>query len=410
MSGSRSAPGGFFANADFDYEARIVLGAAASGIGDVGLVLATLDRITDGDPQSWFDAWTALAGDLAARGDAALGRGHLHTASWAFLAAAEYYAKALMFADGLADQSVLLPTFRAGRRCWEKVVDASQGRFVRVQVPYEDTTLPGYLLRPDATGAARPTLVVTNGSDGSLPGLLEYGAAEAVARGWNAFLFDGPGQQSMLFERGLPFRYDWEAVLTPVIDALVARPDVDASALTGYGISQGGYWITRAVAFERRLVAAVADPGVVDVSAGWTAHLPPALLGMLNSGQKDAFNTAMAKAQASASPEAARTMAFRSKPYGQADPFDLFTEVRKYQVRDVAGQITTPLLILDPDNEQFFPGQPRQLYDLLPGEKEIIGFTQAQGANFHCQPTGRQLTHTQMLDWLADHLPSGTAG
>ena len=31
--------------------------------------------------------------------------------------------------------------------------------------------------------------------------------------------------------------------------------------------------------------------------------------------------------------------------------------------------------------------------------------TQAQGANFHCQPTGRQLTHTQMLDWLADHLP-----
>ncbi len=59
----------------------------------------------------------------------------------------------------------------------------------------------------------------------------------------------------------------------------------------------------------------------------------------------------------------------------------------------------------DPDNEQFFPGQPRQLFDLLPGEKEIIEFTQAQGANFHCQPTGRQLTHTRMLDWLADHLP-----
>ena len=35
------------------------------------------------------------------------------------------------------------------------------------------------------------------------------------------FAFDGPGQQSMLFERGVPFRYDWEAVLTPVIDTLV---------------------------------------------------------------------------------------------------------------------------------------------------------------------------------------------
>ena len=405
MGGSWGTAGGFFADADFDYEARIVLGAAASGIGDVGLVLATLDRVTDGDPQSWFDAWTQMAADLTARGDEALRRSHPETASWAFLAAAEYYAKALVFVDGLADQSVLLPTFREGRNCWEKVVDASQGRFVRMQVPYEGTPLPGYLLRPDDTGAARPTLVMTNGSDGSLPGLVGYGAAEAIGRGWNAFLFDGPGQQSMLFEHGMPFRYDWEAVLTPVIDSLAERRDVDASALAGYGISQGGYWITRALAFERRMVAAVADPGVVDVSTGWTVHLPPALLDLLNSGQKDAFNSVMAQAQAGASPEAARTLAFRGKPYGRTDPFDLFTEVQRYQVRDVVGQISTPMLILDPVGEQFFPGQSRQLYDLLPGEKRIIEFTQAQGANFHCQPTGRQLTHTQMLDWLAEHLP-----
>jgi hypothetical protein len=409
MSGGKSMPGGFFANADFDYEARIALGATTSGVGDVGLVLAILDRITDGDPQSWFDAWTVVAADLAARGDEALGRGHLDTASWALLAAAEFYSKALAFVDGLADQSVLLPTFRQGRACWEKVIDASAGRHVRVQVPYEDTTLPGYLLRPDPTGAARPTLVMTNGSDESLPGLLGNGAAAGLARGWNAFVFDGPGQQSMLFERGVPFRPDWEAVLTPVIDTLVARPDVDAAALTGYGVSQGGYWITRAVAFERRMAAAVADPGVVDVSEQWIAHLPRELLDLLDSGRKDAFNAAMAKAQANSSAEAARTFAFRSKPYGKTDPFDLFTEVRKYQVRDVAGQISTPLLVLDPDDEQFFPGQPRELYGLLPGEKEIIGFSQAQGANFHCQPTGRQLTHTQMLDWLADHLPPGQA-
>jgi hypothetical protein len=40
--------------------------------------------------------------------------------------------------------------------------------------------------------------------------------------------------------------------------------------------------------------------------------------------------------------------------------------------------------------------------------QKIIGFTQAQGANFHCQPTARRLTHTQLLDWLADHLPAGS--
>ena len=70
----------------------------------------------------------------------------------------------------------------------------------------------------------------------------------------------------------------------------------------------------------------------------------------------------------------------------------------------------TPLLILDPADEQFFPGQARELYALVPGEKAIIEFSQAQGANFHCQPTGRRLTHTGMLDFLADHLPGAGAG
>jgi hypothetical protein len=405
MSPAWIPPGGFFTDKDFDFEARINLGAAATGIGDVGLVFATMDKITDGDRQGWFDAWTARAAELAAQGRQAATDGHLATARWALLAAAEYYAKALVVVDGLPDQSVLLPTFREHRACWEAVVDASQGCYVRVAVPYEGTTLPGYLLRPDATGAARPTFVMTNGSDGSLPGMLGYGGAEALSRGWNVFLYDGPGQQSMLFERGVPFRYDWEAVLTPVIDALVARPDVDASRLTGYGVSQGGYWIIRAVAFEHRMLAAVADPGAIDVSDGWTRNLPPQLLGLLNTGQKDAFNEVMASSMAS-NPEAARTLAFRGKPYGAKDPYDLFKEVEKYQVRDVVSQITTPLLILDPQDEQFYPGQPRQVYDILPGEKKIIEFTREQGANFHCQPLDRHLTATLMLDWLADHVPA----
>ena len=119
------------------------------------------------------------------------------------------------------------PTFRnsraAGTPCRR-----SAGRFVRVAVPYEGTTLPGYLLRPDASGAPRPTFVMTNGSDGPLAVPVGHRSREALDRGWNAFVYDGPGQQSMLFERNVPFRPDWETVLTPVVDALVDRPDVDA--------------------------------------------------------------------------------------------------------------------------------------------------------------------------------------
>ena len=47
---------------------------------------------------------------------------------------------------------------------------------------FEDTTLPGWLLRPDDSGTARPTLVMTNGSDGSVSGLWGSGAAAALHR------------------------------------------------------------------------------------------------------------------------------------------------------------------------------------------------------------------------------------
>ncbi len=401
-----TARGGFFEDADFDYETRIMLGATACGTGDVGPVLATIDRIADGDAHSWFMAWSDLAADFAARGDAALAAGHADTARWALVAASQYYGKAVVFIDGMADQSAFLPTFRTHRACWDRAVDASDGHHVRVSIPYEGRELPGYLLRPDASGAARPTLVVTNGSDGTLPSLLSYGAGEALARGYNAFLFDGPGQQSMLFEHQIRFRPDWEAVLTPVIDTLVGRADVDGEALVGYGISQGGYWLTRALAFEHRLRAAVADPGVVDVGASWTAALPAPLLKLLDAGRREEFDAAV---RAHADPARARTLAFRSKPYVSDNLFDLLNEVRAYQVRDVVGRITTPLLVLDPADEQFFPGQPRELFDLLPGEKQIMEFTDDSGTNWHCQPTGRRLTHTAMLDYLADRLPAATA-
>jgi hypothetical protein len=46
---------------------------------------------------------------------------------------------------------------------------------------------------------------------------------------------------------------------------------------------------------------------------------------------------------------------------------------------------------------------------LLPGNKQSIAFGQAQGVNFHRQPSGRRLTHTLMPDWLAHYLPAGEA-
>ena len=88
-----------------------------------------------------------------------------------------------------------------------------------------------------------------------------------TARGYDCLTFDGPGQGNALWKQGLHFRPDWERVITPVVDFALNRPGVDPKRIAIQGISQGGYWVPRAVAFEKRIAAAIADPGVVDVSA-----------------------------------------------------------------------------------------------------------------------------------------------
>ncbi|PVZ04568.1 alpha/beta hydrolase family protein [Actinomycetospora cinnamomea] len=391
---------GFFADEGWDFAVRIALGQCASGATDAGEVLATIARIKGAD--TWTTEWSARADQLQGTAEHRAEQGDERGAAAAFLRAASYWALALDGLTGEQDSERLTSTFRAHRASWERFVDCSGGRHEPVAVPYEDTTLPGWLLRPDATGTPRPTLVMTNGSDGALTSLWGSGAAAALERGWNAFVYDGPGQQSMLFERGVGFRHDWEAVLTPVVDALVGRDDVDADRLTAYGISQAGYWLPRALAFEHRFVAAVADPGVVDVSTAWTEKLPKNMVTMLEQGQRDKFDRNMRLPMLI--PSVARTLRFRARPYQQGDWFDTFTEARRYRLTDeLAGAIRTPLMITDPEDEQFWPGQSEKLANLVPGSHRVT-FLAAEGANEHCQPLARQLTHERMFAWLDQQL------
>ena len=45
-----------------------------------------------------------------------------------------------------------------------------------------------------------------------------FGVAGALRRGYNAFTYDGPVQNTMLWIHNVPFRPDWEAVVTPIVD------------------------------------------------------------------------------------------------------------------------------------------------------------------------------------------------
>lgn len=395
----------FSESADFDFEIRSALGASVEGAAEPGEVLAAVAGIRNGEHEAWFDAWKGLADRTVATASASAEAGHAVSAASAYLRASAYYGVAVNAASALADPDAMSPTFAKQEAAWRGFVAHTSSVVEDVSIPCGGGTLPGWFFRPAPASedVTPPTLVAVNGSDGSRASLYAAVVAPALRRGYNVLVFDGPGQQSELFEKDVPFRPDWEHVLAPVFDTVARLDGVDAMRIAVYGISQGSYWVARALAFEDRFAAAITDPGIVDVSTSWTGHLPHGLLKLLDEGQVEKFDREM-ELGLKLSPETARTWRFRARPYGTRGYGETIQAVRQYSVADIAAEITTPLLILSPENEQFWPGQADRLAALTPGVSTIVHFTAAEGADGHCQPLGRTITAQQMFDWLDERV------
>lgn len=391
----------FSADPDFDFEVRCVLGGCSEGVSDPGEVLAAIAGVRKGDHEGWYTAWSGLAQRTLATAHAAAAGGHRVSAAAAYLRASSYAAVCVNALSSLGDDERMERAFSRQEDAWTGFVANTDVDVTELTIDYDAGTLPGWWFRPArATGAA---VVAVNGSDGSRAALWAACVGPALRRGYSVLVFDGPGQQSELFQGRSHFRPDWEHVLTPVPDVVLSQPGIDGARVALYGISQGSYWIARALAFEHRYAAAITDPGLVDVATSWERHLPASMLRVLDAGDVAKFDKEMAFGMRF-SPATARTWAFRARPYGTSGYAETIKEVRRYDVTDLAGRIQTPLLILSPENEQFWPGQSVRLAQLTPGYSTVVTFTQAEGADGHCQPLGRAVTAQRMFDWLDERL------
>src|SRR5260370_13332253 len=79
-----------------------------------------------------------------------------------------------------------------------------------------------------------------------------------LRRGMAILAFDGPGQGEAEYD--FPIRHDYENVVAPVIDWLKASlgDEIDTDRIGIWGISLGGYYAPRTIAFEKRIKAAIA--------------------------------------------------------------------------------------------------------------------------------------------------------
>lgn len=207
-----------------------------------------------GEVRSWDDwlpTWCRWAERHVALGDEALARGRRLTAGEAYVRAGLFYHWATFVS--VEDAGAFRAALEAGERAWAKAAPLVEPPLELLEVPFEGTTLPGYLRRP--RGVERPPLaVLLPGADSTKEELYDLGE-HLVRRGVAAFAFDGPGHGLVSFR--LKLRPDEETAVVAVLDHLLARDDVDAGRVGVAGISYGGLFAIRAAAVDGRVRAAV---------------------------------------------------------------------------------------------------------------------------------------------------------
>ena len=216
-------------------------------------VLAAASRGADEGTPAFFESWTKLADRLVAQAEANAAVGHRISASEKYRRACVYYMVAeRMQKHGFAPREAAYAKMLDAMRLAGELGDLN---VERVEIPYQGTTYPGLFMRATtADGRPAPCMIHTNGLD-SVKEMIYWSeiGQDLARRGISTLMIDHPGVGEALRLKGLIGRYDSEAWVSPAVDVLSARDDVDAQRIGIMGWSLGGYYAPRAAAFEKRL-------------------------------------------------------------------------------------------------------------------------------------------------------------
>ncbi|MBX3195692.1 MAG: alpha/beta fold hydrolase [Microbacteriaceae bacterium] len=221
-------------------------------------VLEASQHGDDAGTEQLYASWQAVADRLAESAEQDLARG------WRLGAGEKFYRASLYTSQAERLQS---PRWEGRTAAYQKSMDLlarhieySGVPIRRVEIPYEGSSLPGYLHAVPGAAGPVPVVVLWNGLDSTKEMMVYSGFPQLLAeRGIATLMVDCPGAGEALRMRDLRSRHDTEAWASAIVDWIEAElPEVRSDRIGLAGWSLGGYYAPRAAAFEKRIALVVA--------------------------------------------------------------------------------------------------------------------------------------------------------
>jgi dipeptidyl aminopeptidase/acylaminoacyl peptidase len=293
-----------------------------------------------------------------------LEKGHEATAKYFFFTAQAVYRVGQYGIVELTEERLRLyhkldDSFRAFAKLYDPPME-------KVEIPYKDYRMEGWLIRPKESGDAAPVVVMIPGATGFKEEFMPQ-AQNMVDRGLSVLMIDGPGQGTTLYFNKGYLQVNIEDAYVKMVDFL--EQDGRFGAVGIIGGSTGGYYVSRAAAVDHRIKACVWNSGsyypreICDFAPVY--HHKFALLCGVSDEQMN----------------------------------DIWPQMT---LQGYAERIECPLLVAHSESDPIFSlkGAQRAYDEAKSADKQLKTYP----GTWHCQAGAESEAFRYMADWLADRL------
>lgn len=351
-----------------------IIQEAEYGGGDVFEVFRAIQNIRPGNKEDWINEWAKIGKMSAEKAEKAMKANHVMTGRKMYLNSYNYYRHAGFYLP-VSDKRKA-DYYKLGEDSFRKASKLFDPPFEYLSVDYEGKSLDAILYHTKKPGR-NPLVIYVLGADAQKEEYYFLGVEEALARGLNILVIDGPGQGSSLMLKGIPATHDYEKAVSKFIDLLSNREDLDIERLGIVGRSFAGYYAPRVAAFEPRIKALVVWGAFYSLYENvlWRKSIIPRFMELLGTDDEASF----------------------------------IEKAKKFSLEGVASKINCPTLILHGEvDPQVKVGDATRLYDEVSSkDKNIHIFKLGEPGSGHCTQDAPAIAFPMVFDWMMDKLSAG---
>jgi len=387
-----------------NYVWSLAVNAALEGGGKIGEIdeacrplLALAAQGADPGTEAFFLAWVAMGDKLVELASEDEARGRLYSAGEKLDRAVQYFACAeRMQAHGFAPRKALYRRYVA---YYQRAQVLMGVRSERVEIPYQGAHLAGILVHADgaavAPGIRQPVMLMVNGLDSTKEMLAATRITRQLTqRGIACLYLDQPGTGEALRLHDMPAVVESERWASPVVDYLASRADIDPARIGMMGVSLGGYYTPRAVAFEPRFA----------LGAVWGA----------NHNWGEMQQRRLNREGENPVPHYWEHVRW---VWGAADMDQFMRLARDIHLDGILDRVAVPFLVTHGEQDRQIPvAYAHQTYEQLVNSpaRELKIFTDREGGVHHVSLDNMANAGAYIGDWIAEHLggrlaPAGEA-